>query len=58
VGLGYLIVIANNQIDTALGLASIFLISVIGLLLYGAVVLAERLCTPWARGEGSLETSL
>jgi len=58
VGLGYLIVIANNQIDTALGLASIFLISVIGLLLYGAVVLAERLCTPWARGEGGLETSL
>jgi hypothetical protein len=31
---------------------------VIGLLLYGAVVLAERLCTPWARGEGGLETSL
>jgi NitT/TauT family transport system permease protein len=58
VGLGYLIVIANNQIDTALGLAAIFLISVIGLLLYGAVVLAERLCTPWARGEGGLETSL
>src|SRR6266478_5314824 len=58
VGLGYLIVIANNQIDTALGLAAIFLISLIGLLLYGAVVLTERLCTPWAGGEGGLETSL
>jgi hypothetical protein len=31
---------------------------VIGLLLYGAVVLTERLCTPWAGGEGRLETSL
>jgi len=58
VGLGYLIVIANNQIDTALGLAAIFLISLIGLGLYGAVVLTERLCTPWAGGEGGLETSL
>jgi NitT/TauT family transport system permease protein len=58
VGLGYLIVIANNQIDTALGLAAIFLISVIGLVLYGAVVLTERLCTPWASGEGGLKASL
>jgi len=58
VGLGYLIVIANNQIDTALGLAAIFLISLIGLLLYGAVVLLERLCMPWAGGTGGLEPSL
>jgi NitT/TauT family transport system permease protein len=58
VGLGYLIVIANNQIDTALGLAAIFLISLIGLLLYGAVLLAERLCTPWASGDGGLQASL
>lgn len=58
VGLGYLIVIANNQIDTALGLAAIFLISLIGLILYGAVVLTERLCTPWAGGEGGLKASL
>src|ERR1700720_2062521 len=49
VGLGYLIVIANNQIDTALGLAAIFLISLIGLGLYGAVVLTERFCPPSAR---------
>jgi NitT/TauT family transport system permease protein len=58
VGLGYLIVIANNQIDTALGLASIFLISLIGLILYGAVVLVERLCAPWAAAEGGLKAAV
>jgi NitT/TauT family transport system permease protein len=58
VGLGYLIVIANNQIDTPLGLAAIFLISVIGLALYGLVLLVERLCTPWAAGEGGLKATL
>ncbi len=58
VGLGYLIVIANNQIDTALGLASIFFVSVIGLGLYGAILLIERLCTPWAAAEGGLRASV
>ncbi len=47
VGLGYLIVMANNQLDTALGLASIALISAFGLLLYGGIILLERLATPW-----------
>lgn len=54
-GLGYLIVIANNQLDTALGLASIFLVSLVGLILYGAILLLERLCTPWAAAEGGLK---
>jgi NitT/TauT family transport system permease protein len=56
VGLGYLIVIANNQMDTALGLASIFLVSVIGLVLYGAILALERVCTPWAAAEGGLRS--
>ena len=55
VGLGYLIVIANNQMDTALGIASIFLVSVIGLVLYGAILAIERVCTPWAAAEGGLQ---
>ena len=55
VGLGYLIVMANNQLDTSLGLASIFLVSVIGLALYGAILGLERLCTPWAAAEGGLQ---
>jgi NitT/TauT family transport system permease protein len=55
-GLGYLIVVANNQMDTLLGLAAIFLISAIGLALYGAILTVERVCTPWAAsstGDGS-----
>ncbi len=58
VGLGYLIVMANNQIDTALGLAAIFLVSLIGLALYGAVLLVERLATPWAAAEGGLKATV
>jgi NitT/TauT family transport system permease protein len=54
VGLGYLIVIANNQLDTSLALASIFLVSLIGLILYGAILALERLCTPWVAAEGGL----
>ena len=55
VGLGYLIVIANNQMDTSLALASIFLVSIIGLVLYGAILAIERVCTPWAAAEGGLQ---
>lgn len=53
-GLGYLIVVANNQMDTALGLAAIFVISAIGLALYGAILAIERVCTPWAAADGGL----
>ena len=52
VGLGYLIVMANNQLDTPLGLASIALISAFGLLLYGAILLLERLAMPWHVPDG------
>jgi NitT/TauT family transport system permease protein len=55
VGLGYLIVIANNQLDTPLALASILLVSFIGLVLYGAIIALERVCTPWAATEGGLQ---
>ena len=44
-GLGYLIVFASSQADTALILAAILVLCVVGLLLYGLVVLAERIAT-------------
>jgi NitT/TauT family transport system permease protein len=47
VGLGYLILIANSNMNTSLAIASIILISAFGLLLYGAIVLFERLAMPW-----------
>jgi NitT/TauT family transport system permease protein len=58
VGLGYLIVVANNQLDTPLALASIALVSILGLTLYGLLVAVERLVTPWARVDGGLKAGL
>ena len=47
-GLGYLIIIANQELDTPLAFAALFILSVGGILLYGAVELLERLLIPWA----------
>ena len=44
-GLGYLIVFASSQADTALILAAILVLCVVGLLLYALVLLAERVAT-------------
>lgn len=46
-GLGYLILFASSQAETALILASIATLCVIGLLMFGAVVLAEKLMLRW-----------
>jgi NitT/TauT family transport system permease protein len=46
-GLGYLIIVANQELDTALAFAAIFLLSVMGIVLYGLVGLCERVFIPW-----------
>lgn len=46
-GLGYLIIVANQELDTALAFAAIFLLSVMGIVLYGLVELCERIFIPW-----------
>ncbi len=46
-GLGYIIIFASSQADTALILSAVFLLCVIGLALFGAVALAERLARRW-----------
>jgi NitT/TauT family transport system permease protein len=46
-GLGYLIMVANQEADTAFAFASIFLLSLMGLILYVLVEFAERVLTPW-----------
>ena len=46
-GLGYLIIIANTELDTPLAFASLLIISVAGIVLYGIVELAERFLIPW-----------
>jgi NitT/TauT family transport system permease protein len=47
-GLGYLILVSNSEMNTPLMFSAFFLLSVLGLLLFGAVALAERLVAPWA----------
>jgi len=50
-GLGYLILIANNNLNTPLALASIALVSIFGLLLYASIVLIEMASLPWKPAE-------
>ena len=46
-GLGYLIIVANQELDTALAFAAIFLLSVMGILLYALIEICERRLIPW-----------
>jgi NitT/TauT family transport system permease protein len=48
-GLGYLIIIANQELDTPLAFAALLVISVGGILLYALIEAAERLLIPWGR---------
>jgi NitT/TauT family transport system permease protein len=47
-GLGNLVLVANAQVNSALVWASLVFLSALGMLLYAAVVLAERVLMPWA----------
>jgi NitT/TauT family transport system permease protein len=53
-GLGYLILIANNNLNTPLALAAIVLISIFGLILYAAIVLIEMASLPWKQPDLAL----
>ncbi len=46
-GLGYLIVIANAELKTAMSFSSFILLSVMGLVLFGLIVVLERLMVQW-----------
>ena len=55
-GLGYVLISATGNIDTPLVFSTILLMSAIGIVLFGALELFERLATPWHRSrrlEGS-----
>jgi len=47
-GLGYVILAAAPQLDTDIAFAAIFLLSAIGLALFGAMHILERTLIPWA----------
>jgi NitT/TauT family transport system permease protein len=48
-GLGHLIIIANTEMRTSMSFVSLFSLSILGFLLYGIVVLAERVLMPWKK---------
>jgi NitT/TauT family transport system permease protein len=47
-GLGNLLLSANSQLDSPLAWAALVWLSLLGILLFAAVALAERLLMPWA----------
>ena len=53
-GLGALIISAGVTLETQTIFASLMLISLLGLALYGLVVLAEQLVAPWAQREDAI----
>lgn len=46
-GLGYLLLAATSQIDSPLAFAALFALAALGILVYLAVVAAERALAPW-----------
>jgi NitT/TauT family transport system permease protein len=57
-GLGYLLLEYNGNLDTPMSFAAIFMLTALGLSLYGLVEIAERLAVPWhvsrRRAEGEV----
>lgn len=47
-GLGNTLLTANSQLDSALAWAALVWLSALGILLFGLVVLAERIVMPWS----------
>jgi NitT/TauT family transport system permease protein len=47
-GLGNMLLTANSQLDSPLAWAALVWLSVLGIVLFGAVALAERLVMPWS----------
>lgn len=51
-GLGFIIINAQYTMDTPPIFGALIIVSVLGVALFGVVVLLERLLMPWRRGEG------
>lgn len=50
-GLGNLLLTANSQLDSPLAWAALVWLSALGILLFAAVVIAERLVMPWSEAD-------
>ncbi|MFQ5691418.1 MAG: ABC transporter permease [Nitrospinota bacterium] len=47
-GLGYLIIVSNYELNTPLMFTALFILSVIGLALFGLIVRLQKIMIPWA----------
>lgn len=47
-GLGYMILYANSQLNTILLFSALFYLSLMGVVLFGLIVLLEKVIAPWA----------
>lgn len=47
-GLGNLLLVGSSQMDGPLACAALVALSILGIFMFGAVVVAERLFMPWA----------
>lgn len=54
-GLGYLIIVANQELNTPQAFAAIVLLSIMGIVLYGVIELTERVLIPWHTSSEDLE---
>lgn len=52
-GLGRLVLLANNQLQTPRVYAGVVVLTLMAVALFAAVVLAERTAAPWARSQGA-----
>ena len=46
-GLGYVMLLANGNFDTSLAFATFVLLSALGVVMFMAVVVIERMLLPW-----------
>lgn len=57
-GLGYLILLANSEVDTPMAFGALVLLSIGGIGLYAMVELVERLVIPWNRNSTDVRLGL
>ncbi len=50
-GLGYVIMVANSEMNVAMSFAALIVLSVMGLVLFGLMELLERVVVPWGAEE-------
>lgn len=48
-GLGYLQLVAQSRMDTPMLFSTVIVLSLMGVLLFNIIVIAERICMPWAK---------